>query len=128
MTGSTICALDPGVLGRLGHDLDDARFAHDLAVRYRSMLTGRVRRVEQALRGDDHAETIEAVLSLKASSGTIGACELVAVATELEQAVRRLDLGSAIASGLQLGPAAARADQALAAYLAESETQPASIR
>ena len=122
MTGTTICALDPGVLSRLGRDLDDARFARDLAVRYRAMLAGRVGRVERALHGDDHAETIEAVLSLKASSGTIGACELVTVATELEQAVRRLDLGSAMAAGLQLGPAAARAERALTAYLAEDQS------
>ena len=120
MSGSTIDrALDPDVLLRLGDDLDDSRFARQLALRYRAMLAGRVRRVELALRGDDPRETIEAVRSLKASSATVGACELVGVATELERAVRRLDVGAAMAAELQLGDAAARADQALAVFLAD---------
>jgi HPt (histidine-containing phosphotransfer) domain-containing protein len=60
---------------------------------------------------------MDAVLSLKVASSTVGAHELADLAARLERLLRRGDLSQAVVVETSLAAAAARADHALGAYL-----------
>lgn len=121
MTGSTrparTPAFDAGVLARLGCDVGDEAFASLFAQRYRQMLAGRVDRINLALRSEDVDDALDATLSLKVSSTTVGTHELARLAQVIEGSVRRLDVLEARTVATRLPDAATRADEALAAYL-----------
>jgi hypothetical protein len=100
-----------------GHP-DDAAFARVFIARYRHLLPARLRRIAESLRDKDVDAALDATLSLKVASGTLGACELEGLGADLEGHLRRLDLPAAVDVARQLPAAAARADKQLAAYLA----------
>ena len=106
-------AFDAAALRRLSHDLDDLAFVSVFANRYLEMLPTRVR----ALQAADVEAALDAALSLKVSSSTVGTCELADIALAIEGNVRRLDVPAARANAAELPPAAKRADHALVAYL-----------
>ncbi|WP_435741706.1 hypothetical protein [Nocardioides sp. SYSU DS0663] len=115
----THAVLDLDALARLGRDLQDGQYAVVFARRYQSMLPARVERIVAALVAGDLVAAMDAVLSLKVSSITVGTTELAAAALEVEQAVRRRDVASARRRADGLAGAANRADWALAGYLAD---------
>ena len=110
-------ALDRTALRRLSRAVDDDRFVRRFAARYRELLPGRVTRIATSLRGHDVDLVLDAVLSLKVSSATVGAQELAELAGVIEREVRIFDLPAARTAAASLPPAALRADAALAAYL-----------
>jgi HPt (histidine-containing phosphotransfer) domain-containing protein len=99
-----------------GHD-DDVRFALDFVARFRRLLPGRVRRIEMAILGDDYKEAMDAVLSLRTSACTLGAQELCAVSTRIEERLRASDLPGARVAAQDLAGAEHRADEAFATFL-----------
>ena len=66
-----------------GH-ADDRAFARILVGRFRQLLPLRVRRIARAVQMADLDDAMDAVLSLKASSSTIGAVELHEIAVRVE--------------------------------------------
>ena len=108
---------DEGALRRLSHDLEDHAFVSVFAARYLEMLPTRVLRINNALHTADVEAALDATLSLKVSSTTVGTFELADLALTIEDNVRRLDVRAARATATQLPPAAVRADAALVAYL-----------
>lgn len=109
--------LDRTALRRLSRAVDDDRFVRRFAARYRELLPARVTRISTSLRGHDVDLVLDAVLSLKVSSATVGAQELAELAGVIEREVRIFDLPAARTVAASLSPAALRADAALAAYL-----------
>ncbi|MEP9363446.1 signal peptidase I [Nocardioides sp. CN2-186] len=114
MTGAL--PLDEGALRKLAEDIEDEAFAASFAWRYQQLLPQRMDRISDALAAADLGSALEATLSLKVSSGTVGARELVELASEIESDVRRADVSAALSH--DLGSAVRRADEALTSYLA----------
>lgn len=110
--------LDRDALVRLGEDVQDHGFALSFAQRYRAMLSGRVERLVAALAQGDLVDAMDAVLSLKVSSITMGTRELAGLAISVEQEVRRRDVTAACSRAAHLRSAATRAESALDDYLA----------
>ena len=109
---------DAAALRRMSHEVDDRAFAWLFASRYLQMLVGRVTRITTALQELDTDAALDAVLSLKVSSATVGTRELAELAKQVEVDVRRSDVTAARLSASLLWPAAVRADRALGDYLA----------
>ena len=74
-------ALDPQPFDDLTEDVDSVVIALDFMMDFGSLLPGRIRRIEQALRDQDREETVTALLSLHASAAMAGATQLQASAT-----------------------------------------------
>ena len=110
-------ALDRDTLRSLSRALDDDGFTRQFAGRYRELLPARLGRISRSLQGHDVDLVLDAVLSLKVSSATVGAQELAELAGVIEGEVRIFDLPAARTAAASLAPAALRADAALAAYL-----------
>jgi hypothetical protein len=109
------------VSGLTGHPGDHA-FAVVFVTRYRRLLPERVRRIAQTLavgEAGDTAVAMDAVLSLKVASTTVGAHELARIAGRLERLVRRGDLAQAVVLQTALVAAVARVDHALGAFLGD---------
>jgi HPt (histidine-containing phosphotransfer) domain-containing protein len=127
MSGSVLSAaapaLDPGVLLCLARDVEDEGVALQFATCYRHLLAGRVTRIAGSLDLEDPTVALDATLSLKVSSATVGARELAELAREIEQALRAGDPGALRAAADRLSAAWARADVALAEYLATSAAE-----
>lgn len=104
------------LVGLTGH-ADDEEFALVLAGRYLRLLPERVRRVHTALHAEDHDEAMDAVLSLKVSSRTLGAHEIATIGARIERHLRRVDLPGAHTAAGDLGPAAERLAAEISAYL-----------
>jgi HPt (histidine-containing phosphotransfer) domain-containing protein len=102
----------------MSREVDDRAFVWLFARRYRQMLIGRVARINTALQQLDIESALDAALSLKVSSATVGTCELADLAQQVEADVRRRDVTAARLSASRLWPAAVRADRALGDYLA----------
>ncbi|WP_296605123.1 Hpt domain-containing protein [Nocardioides sp.] len=109
---------DPGALVSLTGHADDEEFALVLAGRYLRLLPERVRRVHAALHADDPDEAMDAVLSLKVSSNTVGAHEIATIGAAIERHLRRVDLPGAHRAAGDLPPAAERLAREISAYLA----------
>ena len=116
----TTAVFDSGVVSSLTGDPSDAAFALDFVTRYRRLLPRRVSRIQETYAGADRDETLDAVLSLKVSSATVGAHELCELATRIEQHVRSDETVLAGSVAALLPDAAARVDQQLGAYLSYS--------
>ena len=114
-------ALDVGVLERLVTDLGDRAFVASLIGRFEGLLERRLHRIAVSLETADVDAAMDAVLSLRASAATIGALELLDLASRVEDAVRRLDLAHAAAELPRLHAAAHRCRGALASYLARAD-------
>lgn len=116
-TAQPVPAFDANRLRGLARDIDDQSFVSVFASRYREMLSGRISRIHAALMAADVEGALDAALSLKVSSATVGTCELAGLALVIEGDVRRADVLAARAAAADLVAVAARADEALAAYL-----------
>jgi HPt (histidine-containing phosphotransfer) domain-containing protein len=108
---------DAGAVCSLTGHADDREFARVFVSRYRQLLPLRVRRITGALRDHDVDEAMDAVLSLKAASGTAGTGELYELGIRIEGHLRALDLGAALLAADELPGAAHRATRALTAFL-----------
>ena len=121
MTTDFATVFDAAAVHSLTGHPDDAAFAVVFVGRYRRLLPGRVRRIALAVRDEDlledRGEALDAVLSLKVASSTVGTAELGALAGRVETHVRAGDRAASIAAADLLPPAAARADEALGAFL-----------
>lgn len=117
MTTSTAATFDADAVRSLTGHPDDAAFAVVFVSRYRGMLPERVRRIASAVRGDDLETALDAVLSLKVASATVGTRELCELGGRIESLLRSGDWGAAIAEAGRLPDAARRADRALGAFL-----------
>lgn len=111
-----VAPFESEALDRLRAELDPD-FVPVLASRYVSLLPGRIRRVRDALTANDLDQALDASLSLKVSSSTIGTRELETLAHIIELDVRRADLDGARRTATGLEGAAARAETALTEYL-----------
>ena len=109
---------DPQALAKLSEDMKDAAFARSFAEKYRGLLGHRVNRITSALEHADLVSAMDATLSLKVSSSTVGTCELAELAWQIELDVRAADARAAKAKAERLPDAMNRADAALTAYLA----------
>ena len=122
MRTGTTTVFEPAAVSSLTGHPDDAAFAVVFVGRYRKLLPERVRRIALAVRAEelleDPADALDAVLSLKVASSTVGTAELGGIAALVETHVRAGDRPAAIAAADLLPPAAARADDALGAFLA----------
>ncbi|GAB6987634.1 hypothetical protein [Nocardioides pyridinolyticus] len=121
MTTDTAAVFDAAAVGSLTGHPDDAAFAMVFVTGYRRLLPERVRRIALAVRADDcmddPADALDAVLSLKVASSTVGTGELGALAALVETHLRAGDCAAAVAAANLLPPAADRADGALGAFL-----------
>jgi hypothetical protein len=108
---------DCGAVRSLTGHSGDREFARVFVSRYRQLLPLRIRRIIGAVRDGDLDEAMDAVLSLKASSGTAGTAELFELGTRIERHLRQLDMTGALAVADELPCAARRAHQALTAFL-----------
>ncbi|MEI5675664.1 MULTISPECIES: hypothetical protein [Nocardioides] len=109
---------DPQALAKLAHDMKDRAFARAFAEKYRGLLDHRIARITGALHAPDFVDAMDATLSLKVSSTTVGTCELAELAQQIELDVRRQDAPSARMRASMLPDAAQRAHAALEEYLA----------
>ena len=111
---------DPAALADLTGHARDEEFARVLVDHYL-----RLRRVDAALADQDPdaalAAAMDAVLSLKVASRTLGARELGTLAAEVERHLRLRDLPAAYAAAAALAPAASRLERVLADHLAGSQ-------
>jgi hypothetical protein len=117
MSAETL-VLDPQALERLAREVGDRAFVSGFAGRYRSLLQGRVGRLADAVSRRDVEAAMDATLSLKVASQTVGATGLAGLALEIEQQLRWADLAAAAVTVRRLPDAAGVADQALDLYRA----------
>jgi HPt (histidine-containing phosphotransfer) domain-containing protein len=94
--------LDPRALRRLGNELHDHSVARSVAQRFVELLPDRTRTLSRALRLRDLDSALEVALSLKVTSATIGGCRMQAVASDVEQSLRRGSWGRARRAASQL--------------------------
>ena len=114
----TPVVFDPTAVRSLTGDVGDRAFAAVFVTRYRRLLPERVRRIAAALTAAEVDDAMDAVLSLKVSSVTVGTLELAGLAAALERMVRAGDLVAARIAVRTLARGAERADRALEAFLA----------
>jgi len=108
---------DASAVGSLTGHAGDREFALVFVTRFRRMLPERVRRIVAAIGSHDAGDAMDAVLSLKAASGTLGAGELFELGALMEARLRHLDLQGAAQVAEGLPAAAERAYYALTTYL-----------
>ena len=108
---------DAAVVSSLTGDDEDAEFARVFVGRFQRMLPERLRRIDVALAEQDITDAMDAVLSLKSASGTVGAGELFVIGSVVEAHLRRRDFDAATRAAGDLPAAAVRADRAITAYL-----------
>ncbi|MGA8256351.1 MAG: hypothetical protein WB767_07220 [Nocardioides sp.] len=111
---ATFCA---SRLVGLAEDLDSWSSMLSIARRYVSMLPGRVSRVCDALEEQDAVVAMDAALSLRTSSTTVGAQELAEFARAIEGDVRTGDLVAAQQTLGDLARAASRAEREVGDFL-----------
>lgn len=85
---SALPAFDPAVLTALVDALQDSSATERFVRAYLAMLPTRVGRIQDAVGRDDPTAAMDAVLSLKVSSATVGARQLQALACDLEAHLR----------------------------------------
>jgi hypothetical protein len=78
---------EPGTLFALGEELESQLVASSVARTYLRLLAERVGRIEAALTTGDEEGALEVLLSLRVTSGTVGARRLAARTTLLIDAV-----------------------------------------
>lgn len=119
-TGDTLaepCPFDEQVLHRLAEQLSDERPAVAFATGYLEQLDHRVTRLRSALDQGDQEQSMDAALSLKVSSATVGARELESLAVAVEGLLRTGRTAAALRVGAALPAAAARTRLDLRHYL-----------
>jgi hypothetical protein len=108
---------DPRAVSSLTGDAHDREFAVVFVTRFRRLLPERVHRISASLADPESGDAMEAVLSLKVASCTLGAGELCEIGRRIESHLRRQDVAAAAAAAAELPAAATRAHHALTAYL-----------
>lgn len=108
---------DASVVTNLTGHADDLEFAQVFVTRFRRMLPERLRRIDEGLAEEEFVDAMDAVLSLKGASGTVGAGELFVLAALVESHLKRRDFAAAATVAGDLPAAADRADRAFAAFL-----------
>lgn len=108
---------DASVVSDLTGHSDDQAFAREFVAKFQKMLPARVARIEQALAEQELVDAMDAVLSLKSASGTVGTGELYVLGALLEGHLKRRDFAAATAVAEDLPAAAERADRAISAHL-----------
>ena len=108
---------DATVVTNLTGHADDLEFAQVFVTRFRRMLPERTSRINQALADHELVDAMDAVLSLKGASGTVGAGELFVLAALMEGHLKRRDFDAATTVASDLPAASERADKAFAAFL-----------
>jgi HPt (histidine-containing phosphotransfer) domain-containing protein len=116
-TADPPAVFDPAAVSSLTGHPDDGAFAFVLLTRYRRLMPERVRRIAAALAAGEADDAMDAVLSLKVASSTVGAHELAGIAARLERLLRRGDAAQAVLVETTLTGAVERADHALGAFL-----------
>lgn len=111
--------LNLGALAEISHDAPGTiDLGRRFAGRYQQLLPLRTTRIADALTVGDVEAAMEAVLSLKVSSQTVGALELAGMVERVEERLQGADVSGALVAMQPVVAAAARAHGALAAYLA----------
>lgn len=111
--------LDERELERLADEARSADAMCDYVARYRRLLPRRVHRIVEALAAADLDAAMDAVLSLRASSAMVGACETTELAQRLKVEVRAGDLAGARSTASLLASATGRLDTLLGEFLAD---------
>jgi signal peptidase I len=109
---------DASALGEVSDEPGGGEVGRRFAARYRQLLPQRITRVAEAVSVGDVDVAVDAALSLKVTSMTVGAVELADVARQLEERLRDGDVAGCRDLADRLAPAASRAHGALSAYLA----------
>lgn len=109
---------DATVVSNLTGHADDIAFAQEFVTRFRRLLPERVRRIDAALAEEEFVDAMDAVLSLKGASGTVGAGELFVLAALMEGHLKRRDFAAATTVAADLPAASQRADRAFESFLA----------
>lgn len=108
---------DASVVTNLTGHAGDTEFALEFVARFRRMLPERLRRIDVALGEEEFVDAMDAALSLKGASGTVGAGELFVLGSLIEGHLKRRDFAAATTVAADLPAAAARADRAFAGFL-----------
>ncbi len=108
-------------LVRLAEEARSHEAMREYVRRYRALLERRVCRIVDALASADLDQAMDAVLSLKASSAMVGACETAELAHRLKVALSGGDLPRARVTAAMLTPATRQLDSLLGEFLAEED-------
>lgn len=109
---------DQRELERLADEARSTDAMCDYVGRYRRLLSRRVRRIVEALAVADLDDAMDAVLSLRASSVMVGACETAELAHQLKVVLRTGDLAGARSAASMLPMVTGRLDTLLGEFLA----------
>lgn len=112
--------LDLRALENLAEEMESLSVAVHFAEKYAGLLPSRVARIHDTLDSGDLHRALDAVLSLKVTSTTVGAYELEQLAAAIEVRVRAHDLEGARSLAAGLGEPADRTSRALGDYLVGS--------
>ncbi len=112
---------DPGTLFTLGEELESQQVATSVARTYLRLLADRVGRVEAALTTGDVDGALEVLLSLRVTSGTVGARRLAARTTLVIDALDRGDTEHTWECLGDLARDTAETEAALSLHLSGSE-------
>lgn len=118
MTQDAQPSWDPEAAERLALDLGDPQAGRHVIACYCRILHTRLDRIRDGLEAGDLDAALDAALSLKTASMTVGTCRLAALSHSVERALRAADTGGAAMRVQDLYDAAAVAEEALAGYLA----------
>jgi HPt (histidine-containing phosphotransfer) domain-containing protein len=119
-TDGPAAVLDDNVVRHLTGHADDHAVGMRFATRFRELLPHRLSRIARALEAGDRDLALDAVLSLKVSSATLGARQISGLAAGVERWLRLGDLDAGTRAAGDLGDAAGRLDAALRRLLAGS--------
>ena len=106
---------DGAVAEQLADELGEREAVGRITRRYREALPGRVRRLSRACGAMDAEQAMDAVLSLKVTSATVGASAMSGVAGLVEKAVAERDWSAALGALSVVAGLAPGTDEALAA-------------
>ena len=108
---------DPAAAERLALDLGDPQAARHVMACYSRILPTRLDRIRDGLEAGDLDAALEATLSLKTASTTVGTYRLAALSVSVEKALRAADIAEASVWLRELYDAAVVAQEALIGYL-----------
>lgn len=117
---------DPCVLERLAAEVDSPGVAEDFATRYLELVGARVLRIHRSLQEDRYDEAHDALLSLKATSGTVGARRLAEISLDLEHDLVAEGTAGALRRIGGLDEVAGETAAALAAFMSMRQADRAS--
>jgi hypothetical protein len=117
---------DPCVLERLAAEVDSPTVAEDFATRYLELVGSRVLRIHRSLQDDRYDDAHDALLSLKATSGTVGAKRLEELSLDMEHDLVAEGTAAALQRIRGLDKVAGETTAALAAFMSMRQADRAS--